>query len=134
MHNTESVLENETHKRFRDFEMQTDHLILARRQHLVIIKKKKGICQIADFTVPANHSVELKETENKDKYPDLARELKKLWNMKVTVIPFVIGALDAETKGLVKGLMDLGIRGRVLTIQTTVLLRSARILRRVLET
>ncbi len=38
------------------------------------------------------------------------------------------------TKGLVQGLEDLEIRGRVETIQTTALLRSARILRRVLET
>ena len=37
-------------------------------------------------------------------------------------------------KGYVKGLEDLEIRGQVKTIQTTALLRSARILRRVLET
>ena len=54
--------------------------------------------------------------------------------MKVTFIPIVIGALDTVTKGLLKGLEDLEIRGRVETIQTTTLLRSARILRRVLET
>ena len=49
-------------------------------------------------------------------------------------MPIVIGALDTVTKGLLKGLKDLEIRGRVETIQTTTLLRSARILRRVLET
>ena len=54
--------------------------------------------------------------------------------MKVTVIPIVIGALGTVTKGLVKGLEDLEIKGRVETIQTTLLLRSARILRKVLET
>ena len=31
--------------------------------------------------------VKLKESEKKDKYMDFARELKKLWNMKVTIIP-----------------------------------------------
>ena len=55
-------------------------------------------------------------------------------NMKVTVIPIVIGVLSTVTIGLIKGVEDLGIRGRVETIQTTVLLRSARILRRALET
>ena len=54
--------------------------------------------------------------------------------MKVSLILIVIGALDRVTKGLIKGLEDLEIRGRVETIQTTALLRSARILRRVLET
>ena len=59
---------------------------------------------------------------------------KKLWNMKATVIPVVIGALVTVAKGLVQGPEDLKIRGRIETIQTTALLRSARILRRVLET
>ena len=54
--------------------------------------------------------------------------------MKVMVKPIVIGVLDTVTKGLVQGLEDLEIRGRVETIQMTALLRSARILRRVLET
>ncbi len=51
----------------------------------------------------------------------------------MTIIPFEIGALGTITKGLVQGIEDLEI-GRVETIQTTVLLRSARMLTRVLET
>ena len=53
--------------------------------------------------------------------------------MKVTVMPIVIVALSTVTKGFAQGLEDLEIRGRVETIQTT-LLRSVRILIRVLET
>ena len=53
--------------------------------------------------------------------------------MKETIVPIVIGALGTITKGLLKGLEDLEIGGRVETIQTTALLRMARILRRVLE-
>ena len=59
---------------------------------------------------------------------------KKLWNMKVTIIPIVIGALSTVNEGLVKRLQDLEITGRVETIQTAGLLISARIQRRVLET
>ena len=33
---------------------------------------------------------------------DLASEMKKLWNMKVTIIPIVIGAFGTVTKGLLK--------------------------------
>ena len=54
--------------------------------------------------------------------------------MKVTIVPIVIGALGKITKGLLKGQEDLEVGGRVATIQTTALLRTARILRRVLET
>ena len=60
-------------------------------------------------------------------------KLKKLWNMKVTIIPIIIGAFGTVTKGLLKGVEDLEVGGRVETIQTTTLLRTARIPRRVLE-
>ena len=54
--------------------------------------------------------------------------------MKVTIIPIVIGAFGTVTKGLLKGLEDLEVGGRVETIQTITLLRTARILRRILVT
>ena len=117
--------------------VQTDHLISARRPDLIIINnnnKKKKTCKIVDFDVPADHRVKLKESEKKDKSLDLTRELKKLWNMRVTFIPIIIGVLGTVTKGLLKGLKDLKIRERVETIQTTALLGTARILRRLLET
>ena len=49
----------------------------------------------------------LKESGKKDKYLDIAREYKRLWNMEVTVIPIVIGALGTVTKGLVYKIMML---------------------------
>jgi len=69
-----------------------------------------------------------------DKYLDLARELKKLWNMKYKVIPIVVGVLGTVPIKLEKRLEDLEIRGRIETIQNTALLQSVRIFRRVLET
>ena len=67
-------------------------------------------------------------------YRDLARKLKKLRKMKVTIVPIVTGALGTVTKGLLKGLEDLEVGGRVETIQTTALFKTARILGRVLKT
>ena len=37
--------------------------------------------------------------------------------MKVTIIPIAIDAFDTITKGLLKGLEDLEIRGRVKTMK-----------------
>ena len=54
--------------------------------------------------------------------------------MKARIIPIVIGAIGIETKGLLKGVEDLGVGRRVETIHTTALLRTAWIMRRVLET
>ena len=97
-------------------------------------QKKKNMCKIVDFAVPSDHRIKLKECEKRDKYLDLARELKKLWIMKVTIISIVIGAFGTVTKGLLKGMEDLEVSGRGETIQTTILLKTARILRWVLET
>ena len=94
-HNPASVLENDTHKLFWDFKIETDHLISARWPDLIIIINKK---RVMDFAMPADHRVKLKESEKKDKYLDLTRELKKLWNLNVTVIPIVICALGSHQR------------------------------------
>ena len=108
MHNPESFLENKTPKLLWDFGIQTDYLISARQPDLVIINMKKKTCRIVDFVVPADHRVKLKESEKKNKYLDLARGLKKPWNMKVMFIPIVIGALGTVTYGLIEGQGGLG--------------------------
>ena len=87
-----------------------------------------------DVAVQADHRIKLKECKKKDKHLNLAWELKKLWNMKMTIIPIVIAVFDTVTKRLLKALEDLEVGGWVEIIQTTALLRIARILRRVLET
>ena len=102
MHSPALVLENSTHKLLRDFDIYTDHRISTRRLDLIIINIEKRTCKIVDFAVPADHRIKLKDSEKKDKYLDLARELKKLWNMKVTIIPIGIGTFGTVTKGLLK--------------------------------
>ena len=133
MHNPTLLRENDTHKLHCDFKKQKEDLISTRQRELIIINnnKKKNPSKIVDF---ADHKVKLKESEKKDKNLDLPMKLKKLWNMKVTFIPIVIGTLRTVTKRINKGIGGRGNRGQGETIQTTTLLRSARILRRVLET
>ena len=86
-----------------------------------------------DFEVLADHKVEIKESEKTKKYLNLSRDIKTVEH-EVDCIPIVVGALGAVLKGLEKRLEKLEIRGRIKTIQTKALLRSVRILRRVLET
>ena len=74
-----------------------------------------------------------KKKKKRDKCLDLAREQRKLWKMRITMIPIVIIALGTVFKGLEKRVEELEIRGRIKTIQTTVLLISTGILRRILE-
>ena len=128
---TRSILVNEMHKMLWDFEVQTDHLILVRWPDLVLFNKKKRTCHLVVLVIPEDHWVKLEESKKIDKYFDLARELKKLWNM-VTMVP--IGTLGIVPKSLERRLEKLKIRGRIETILITALLRLTRLFRSVLET
>ena len=76
-HNPTPALEKDTHKLLWDFNIHTDHLISDRRPDLIIINKKKRICQIITFAVLPDNRIKLKECEKKkDDYLDLTRELK----------------------------------------------------------
>ena len=92
-----------------DFDIQTDHLISARRPDLIIIIKKqnkkrtnkqtnkqkknktkkkkinKRTCKIVDFSVLVHHKIKLKESEKKDKYLELDSELKNcgIWRWQL---------------------------------------------------
>ena len=110
MHNPESVLENEMHKFLWDFEIQTDLQIFAGQPDLIIInekkkkkrKKKKRTYRIVNFAVPADHRVKFEECEKRDKYLNLAKELKKTVKHESDDYTIVIGALVTVTKGLLE--------------------------------
>ena len=54
MHKPESIRENERCKILRDFEIQTDHVIWARKHNLVIINKKKKTYYLMSFAIRAD--------------------------------------------------------------------------------
>ena len=68
-----------------------------------------------------------------EKYRDLARELRKLWKMKTEMIPIVIWTFGTVPKKLKKRLESIGIETKVDELQKSVILNTARILRKVLE-
>ena len=105
IYNPESVLENEMYTCHWDFEIQAEHLISAIRPDLVIGNKKENMPN-SGFYRPGGPQSKIKRKKKKrDKYLELARELKKkIRNMKVTVIPVVISALGTIPKRLVQGL------------------------------
>ena len=59
---------------------------------------------------------------------NLKRKLKKKWDMPVKVIPVVVDALRTTPKKLRQQLSDTGIETRIVELQKTMILYSARIL------
>ena len=96
--------------------------------------RKGKSCIIIDNTVPGDCRVCEKEIEKIEKYQYLKRELKTLWSLKkVEVVPVVVGALGCISKGFSRWMDMLGITLSVRMVQKSVLLGTARILRKVLD-
>ena len=93
-HEPERVLENEGYKILWDFSIQTDHVIEAGRPDLVVVDKERS-CKIIGFAIPGDSRIEEKEKDKIEKYQDLERELQKIWNVKVKIIPLVVSSLGA---------------------------------------
>ena len=120
-------------KIFLGFSIQTDHIIEARRPDFVVVDKKERSCKITDFAVPGDKKIEEKVKDKIEKYQDLGRELHKIWNVKVKIIPLVVGSSSAIPKQSDNRLKKIGITAATTQVQKTVLLGMARIRRKVLE-
>ena len=93
-----------------DFSIQAGHVIEAWRPDLVVVDKKEKSCKITDFAVPGDSKIEEKEKDKIEKYQGLERELQKTWNVKVKIIPLVVGPLGAISKQVGNRLKQIGIR------------------------
>ena len=115
-------------------EDKCDNAMEASRPDLILVDKKTKLCGIIDVAVPGDCRIHEKEIEKIEKYSNLKRELKRLWSLKkVEVVPVVVGALGCISKGF-SGWMDtLGIKLNVGMVQKSVLLGTARILRKVFD-
>ena len=67
----------------------------ARRPDLVLVDKSKKSCRIIDLAIPEDSGVKEKEAEKVEKHQNLARELRRMWEVKTKtkVVPIVLGAL-----------------------------------------
>ena len=85
-HVQEKVEETDHVKILWDCNIQTDHVIEHRRPDVVVLDKHEKMCHLIDIAVPGDSRVEAKEIEKVQKYQDLARELRKLWQVIVKVV------------------------------------------------
>ena len=114
--------------------IQCDHVIEAGRPDIVVVQKENNKAIIVDIASPCDHRVYEKEGEKIEKYQELKREIKRLWRIKhLEVVPVVVGALGVVSNSLDAWLEKLGVTIRTGLLQKTVLLGTARILRKRLE-
>ena len=98
---------------------------------MIIIDKTSRKAQGVDFAVPADQ-IKISQERKTENYQDLKRELQKLWNIKISIVPIVIGALGTIPRSLEKHVDKLNAEVNISQMQIIVLLSSARIIRKVL--
>ena len=127
-------MEDDDVKLIWDINIQCDNVIEARRPDLILVDKKAKSCVIIDVAIPGDCRIREKEIEKIEKYQNLKRELKRLWSLKkVEVVPVIVGALGGISKGFTGRMDTLCIKLNVGMVQKSVLLGTAKILRKVLD-
>ena len=106
----------------------------ANRPDIVIKDKKENKCIFIDMSVPSERNVANKETEKLSKYKDLEIEVNKMWNMKTTTVPVIVGALGLIRKRMNDHVSKIPGRICIEEIQKIVLIGTSHILRRALST
>ena len=99
-HEPQTVTERDNMTTLWDLSIHTDREIRANRPDIVIKDKQEKSCLLIDMSIPTEKNISGKVTEKLSKYRDLEIENGRMWGMKATTIPVVIGALGLIKKGL----------------------------------
>jgi len=101
----------------------------------IIIKTKKNqkTCTLIDVAIPADRNVVQKEAEKNLQYKSLCIEIQRMWNLKCTIIPVIIGATRIVTRNLRKNLETIPGKHSIDSLQKTAILGTSHIIRKVLQ-
>ena len=68
---------------------------------IVVVNKNERSCAIIDIAIPVGIRVSEKEKEKIERYQELNREIKRMWNIRsIKVMPVVLGVLGSSSKKL----------------------------------
>ena len=123
--NTVTVLWNQA--------VHTDREVTANRPDVIIKNNKEKTCTLVDVALPADRNVVQKEAEKKLKYKSLCIEIQRMWNMKCTIVPVIIGATGIVTRSLKKNLETIPGKHSIDSLQKTAILGTSHIIRKVLK-
>ena len=77
--------------------VHTDREVTANRPDIIIKNKKEKTRTLIDVAIPTDRNVVQKEAEKKLKYKSLCIEIQRMWNLKCTIVPVIIGATGIVT-------------------------------------
>ena len=108
--------------------MQYDREIKARKLGIVVVNKNERSCATIDIAISGDIRISRKEKEKIERYQELKKEIKRIWNIRtIKVIPVIVGAIGCTLKKLKNYIEEMGV------VISTALLETARILSKVLS-
>jgi len=113
--------------------INTDREVTANRPDIIIKNKKEKTCTLIDVAIPRRQKCCAKEAEKKLKYKSLCIEIQRMWNLKCTAIPVIIGATGIVTRSLRKNLEAVPGTHSMDSLQKTAVLGTSHIMRKVLQ-
>jgi len=102
--------------------VHTDREVTANRPDIIIKNKNKKICTLIDVAIPADRNIVQKEAEKKLKYRSLCIEIQRMWNLKCTIVPVIIGATGIITRSSKKNLETIPGKHSIDSPQKTAIL------------
>ena len=98
------------------------------------MEKNTNKCLIIDVACPVDNNLILKRKEKLDNYSELRLEIARMWDKETLIVPIIIGALGSIPNDLeCNSKKKIDISYNVETLQKSVLLGTANILRKVLS-
>ena len=85
------------------------------------------------MAIPADRNVVQKEAEKKLKYKSLSIEVQRMWNLKCTIVPVIIGATGTVRRSLRNNLETVPGKHSIDSLQKTAVLGTSHIIRKVLQ-
>ena len=113
--------------------VHTDREVTANRPDIIIKNIKEKTCTLVDVAIPADRNAAQKEAEKKLKYESLCIEIQRMWNLKCTIIPVIIGATGIVARSSRKNLEAVPGKHSIDSLQKTAILGTSHIIRKVLQ-
>ena len=128
-----SILFNNNNNNNNNQAVHTDRGVTANRPDIIIKNNKEKTCTLIDVAIPANRNVVQMEAEKKLKYKSLCIEIQRMWNLKCTIVPIIIGATGIVTRSLRKNLETVPGKHLIDSLQKTAILGTSHIIWKVLQ-
>ena len=111
----------------------THRKVTTNRRDIIIKNKKEKIRTLIDVAIPAVRNVVQNEAEKMLKYKSLCIEVQRMWNLKCTILPVIIGATGIVMRSLRKNLEAVPGKHSIDLLQKTAILGTSNIIRKVLQ-